>query len=378
MIHLLPIALALSAAPTLQTLRCDGVCTPTPSGMDIVVPLGDTVQFSWQGLRAHRGPKEGVRLDGQILTLSPVAVGKTNHRLATSSGRDPWELTVEGVPLRRLDLEIRAVGTDPRVLRWKARVVETEINRLLGRSGLSLSFTQGSPIYLDRKEWDLNRNERLDLWRNGTVESPAPEQVKLVGQLLRRGLEFPKVVLLQEKSRVGWSPKEEVRAGDTLLRLADNDPLVWRDRQGTPMRYVLESPRRDRSDTFLVTGYLPGGALRIATSSGGWKWDHPITDLVLRPDLDAPAFGFVDLTQEKAPPVLLIPATDTSSMRHARILAHEVGHLFGLRDTSAGNNLMSALLRMEIADPVLEAEQVRDLARRMTEMGIPTLDRARR
>ncbi|MBK9579036.1 MAG: hypothetical protein IPO40_18360 [Fibrobacteres bacterium] len=354
-----------------EIVRCDGVCTSTKKGMDIVVPAGDTVLLVWQGQRAHRGPEAGIRMDNQSMLISPTSPGSSVHRLTSSSGRDPWEITIEGVPRRHLDLEIRAVGTDPRVLHWKMLAVAKETDRLFRKSGLSIGLTQGQPIYLDRKEWDLNRNERLDLWRNGTIARPAPEQAKLVGQLLRRGLEFPKIVLLQEKSRLGWCPKEDVRAGDTVLHLAANDPLVWRDKNGSPMRYVLESPDRDRADSFQVQGYLPGGALRIRTPVGGWKWDHPTTDLVLRPDLDSPAFGFVDNEQEKAPPILLIPASDTSSLRHARILAHEVGHVLGLEDTAAGNNLMSAVLRVEIADPILGAEQVRDLARRMTEMGIP-------
>ncbi|MBK8802591.1 MAG: hypothetical protein IPN71_11160 [Fibrobacteres bacterium] len=378
MIGILQLVAALAAVSAPEIARCDGVCTLTKNGLEIVVAVGDTVKLQWQGQRAHRGPKDGIELDNHSMLISPTTEGRELHRLTASSGRDPWEFRVEGIPRRHLDLEIRAVGTDPRVLHWKIQAVGREVDRLFRKSGLSIGLVQGLPIYLDRKEWDVNRNERLDLWRNGTIASPAPEQAKLMKQLVRRGLEFPKIVLLQEKSRVGWSLKEEVRANDTVLHLADNEPLVWRDKAGTPMRYVLESPSRDRADTFSVLGYLAGGALRIGTSTGGWKWDHPTNDLVLRPESEAPGFGFVDHVEERAPPVLLIAPTDTSSLRQARILAREVGHALGLQDTSASNNLMSALLRMDVPDPVLETDQVRDLARRMTEIGIPALNKSRR
>lgn len=371
------VQLVLSAAGPLIH-RCDGVCSPSPRGLEILVPIGDTVVLSWNGQRVHRGPADGIQLDGNSIVISPIAAGKTIHRLTNPSGRDPWEFSIEGLPRHHLDIELHAVGTDPNTVPWKLPVLEKEINRFYGPAGLSVRLTQGVTVYLERREWDLNRNFKLDLWRNGTIAQPSPEQVALVKNLLRRGLEFPKFAILQEKSRVGWTPKQDVRAGDTVLRLADDEPLVWRDKAGAPMRYVLESPLRDHSDTFFVKAYLPGGALRISTSSGGWRWDHTTTDLVVRPDMESPAFGFVDHSQELAPPVLLIPPSDTSSIKQARILSHELGHALGLEDTTAGDNLMSALLRPEVANPVLSTEQVRDLSRRMNETKVPLENRSPR
>lgn len=378
MIAFLQIVSIIAAAAGPQISRCDGVCTPTLRAMEVVVPLGDTVVLSWNGQRVHRGPADGIQLVGNSIVISPVAVGLSTHRLTNPSGRDPWEVSVQGLPRHHLDIELHAVGTDPNTLTWKLPVLEREINRFYGPAGLSVRLTQGVTVYLERREWDLNRNFKLDLWRNGTIAQPSPEQVALVKNLLRRGVEFPKFAILQEKSRVGWTPKQDVRAGDTVLHLADDEPLVWRDKAGTPMRYVLESPLRDHSDTFFVQAYLPGGALRISTSSGGWRWDHATTDLVVRPDMEAPAFGFVDHSQELAPPVLLIAPNDTSSLKQARILSHELGHALGLEDTTAGDNLMSALLRTEVSNPVLSTEQVRDLSRRMTETKVPLENKLRR
>ena len=53
------------------------------------------------------------------------------------------------------------------------------------------------------------------------------------------------------------------------------------------------------------------------------------------------------------------------ALRCARVLAHELGHALGLSDVPSQDNLMSAVLHMDVETPVVTAEQAALMFRRL-------------
>jgi hypothetical protein len=178
---------------------------------------------------------------------------------------------------------------------------------------------------------------------------------------------FPLIALFQDSVRLGWPVVGPVHAGDTLLRLESFSMLPWRDRSGRVVRYSLDGPRGQRRDPFTVEGYASGGfRIRASGPRGGWRRDHPGTDLVVRPNAGFPAFGSTDGQDPSSASIVFLEAGAMGdALRCARVLAHELGHAMGLSDTSAPDNLMSAVMRMDVECPNLSPEQIRTMSRRL-------------
>ena len=268
---------------------------------------------------------------------------------------------------RVLSVLVRPVGRAPRSPRWSLPEVESEMKRLFRPAGIELRLAVGRPLVVEPALWDLDRNGRLDLWRGSPRASTEETALR---QLLRdSGMVFPQVALFQDSLRLGWPVKGPERAGDTLLQLASSTLLPWRDRSGRTVRYSLEGPRGERRDPFTISDY-PADGFRIRASGphGGWRHDHPSGDLVLRPGVGVPAFGSTDGQDPTSASIVFLEAGAMGdALRCARVLAHELGHAMGLADTSAPDNLMSAVMHMDVETPSLSPEQIRAISRRLSE-----------
>ena len=299
---------------------------------------------------------------------------------------------------RVLSVLVRPVGKAPRSPRWSLPDVEAEMKRLFRPAGIDLGLAVGRPLVVEPALWDLDRNGRLDLWRGSLRVSPEESALR---QVLRdSGMVFPQVALFQDSLRLGWPVQGPVRtgdtllqlasstllpwrdrsgrtvryslegplhAGDTILRLASSTLLPWRDRSGRVSRYSLEGPRGERRDPFTIADY-PAEGFRIRASGprGGWRHDHPSGDLVLRPGVGVPAFGSTDGRDPTSASIVFLEAGAMGdALRCARVLAHELGHAMGLSDTSAPDNLMSAVMHMDVETPTLTREQAAAMVRRL-------------
>jgi len=266
---------------------------------------------------------------------------------------------------RALSVLVRPVGRAPRSPRWSLPDVEAEMKRLFRPAGIDFHLAVGRPLVLEPALWDLDRNGRLDLWR-GSLQA-SPEETVLRELLRDSGMVFPQVALFQDSLRLGWPVKGPVRTGDTLLQLASSTLLPWRDRSGRTVRYALEGPRGERRDPFTIADY-PAEGFRIRASGprGGWRHDHPSGDLVLRPGVGVPAFGSTDGQDPTSASLVFLEAGAMGdALRCARVLAHELGHAMGLADTSAPDNLMSAVMHMDVETPTFAPDQIRAIARRL-------------
>jgi len=266
---------------------------------------------------------------------------------------------------RMLSLLVRPVGMAPRSPRWSLPDVEAELQRLYRPAGIDLRLAAGRPLAIRSSLWDLDGNGRLDLWR-GALEA-SPEESALRQVLRDSGMVFPQVALFQDSLQLGWPVQGPVRAGDTLLQLASSTLLPWRDRSGRTVRYSLEGPRGERRDPFTIADY-PAEGFRIRASGprGGWRHDHPSGDLVLRPGVGVPAFGSTDGQDPTSASLVFLEAGAMGdALRCARVLAHELGHAMGLSDTSAPDNLMSAVMHMDVETPTLTREQAAAMVRRL-------------
>jgi hypothetical protein len=239
------------------------------------------------------------------------------------------------------------------------------MKRLFRPAGIDLGLAVGRPLVVQPALWDLDRNGRLDLWRGSLRASPEESALR---QVLRdSGMVFPQVALFQDSLRLGWPVQGPVRTGDTLLQLASSAVLPWRDRSGRTIRYSLEGPRGERRDPFAIADY-PAAGFRIRASGprGGWRHDHPSGDLVLRPGVGVPAFGSTDGQDPSSASLVFLEAGAMGdALRCARVLAHELGHAMGLPDTSAPDNLMSAVMHMDVETPTLTREQAAAMVRRL-------------
>ena len=266
---------------------------------------------------------------------------------------------------RVLSVLVRPVGKAPRSPRWSLPDVEAEMKRLFRPAGIDLGLAVGRPLVVEPALWDLDRNGRLDLWRGSLRVSPEESALR---QVLRdSGMVFPQVALFQDSLRLGWPVQGPVRTGDTLLQLASSTLLPWRDRSGRTVRYSLEGPRGERRDPFTIADY-PAEGFRIRASGprGGWRHDHPSGDLVLRPGVGVPAFGSTDGQDPTSASLVFLEAGAMGdALRCARVIAHELGHAMGLSDTSAPDNLMSAVMHMDVETPTLTREQAAAMVRRL-------------
>lgn len=270
-------------------------------------------------------------------------------------------------PRRELVAVVRAVGADPRGPAWSLPEVQAEAARLLRPAGIDLRLRVDAPLELDRGAWDLDGNRRLDLWMDEGPLQASPEETALRHRLRDLGMVFPQIALFQDSVRLGWPIRSPVRAGDTLLRLASSSPLPWRDRSGRTVRYALEGPRGERGEAFSISDYLPAG-LRVQADGvrGGWKRDHPASDLVVRPHGGVPPFGSTDRQDPSAPSIVFLePGAMGDALRCARVVVHELCHALGLSDVAAQDNLMSAVLHMDVETPSLTPEQAAIMVRRL-------------
>jgi hypothetical protein len=239
------------------------------------------------------------------------------------------------------------------------------MKRLFRPAGIELRLVAGRPLVVDRARWDLDDNGRLDLWRGTRRTSPQESALRKV--LRDSGMVFPQIALFQDSVRLGWPVEGPVHAGDTLLRLESFSMLPWRDRSGRVVRYSLDGPRGQRRDPFTVEGYASGGfRIRASGPRGGWRRDHPATDLVVRPNAGFPPFGSTDGQDPTSASVVFLEAGAMGdALRCARVIAHELGHAMGLSDTSAPDNLMSAVMHMDVETPTLAPGQAAAMVRRL-------------
>ena len=291
-----------------------------------------------------------------LLALAICLAGATHPPTAGDSLHGPEKV---------LSLLVRPVGKIPRSPRWSLPDVESELQRLFRPAGIEPRLVAGRPLAIRSSSWDLDGNGRLDLWRGARQASPEESALREV--LRDSGMVFPQFALFQDSLRLGWPVEGPLHAGDTILRLASSTLLPWRDRSGRVSRYSLEGPRGERRDPFTIADY-PAEGFRIRASGprGGWRHDHPSGDLVLRPGVGVPAFGSTDGRDPTSASIVFLEAGAMGdALRCARVLAHELGHAMGLSDTSAPDNLMSAVMHMDVETPTLTPEQIRAIARRL-------------
>lgn len=332
----------------------------------VAVPEGASAKVPLRGwFMAWKSVPSGVRLERNRLDVAPGEVGRRDIELRSFGWFRRHVVRLEVVPRRSLPLRLHPVGTSP--VEWRdaagLAAFETELTALFRGTGIRPSLAMGSSLALPPSPsfWDPDGDGHLDLVRNAGTRG-APELDSLDDWIARRKLSFPDVVLFQSPVRVGWSLARPLRRGDSLLELADQATLPWRDAKGSPVRYVVRSKKGTNPDTFVVEGY-ESDSMRIRTTGRGGRWsrDHaPETELVWRPDHDIPAFGMSSLARIDAPPILILPDAKRleDPRRAARVLAREIGHRLGLADVDAPQNPMSAILRLDIRNPTWRPDQV--------------------
>ena len=333
----------------------------------LVLPEGDTasVEFLDRFVRLE-SPAPGVKMDGARLRIGPARPGRRDLGIGSFVGRRSHLVRIEVVASRSLDLLLQPVGVRPTSWTDSATLamLNLEIARLFLGTGIHPRLWLASPVRIPPSPafWDPEGDGHLDLMRNDDSLRPSPALDSLVRWLEARNLVFPRVVLFQAPVRVGWALETAVKAGDSLLLLANQTTLPWRDRRGSVIHYLLASPTGCRLDTFEVMGYV-GNTQKIRTTGNGGKWRHPHdprTDIVLRPDLDSPAFGLSPSWHLGAAPLILLPDARklADALQAARVIAHEICHTLGLHHHDNSSNLMSPVLRMDIPNPVLTPQQV--------------------
>jgi hypothetical protein len=356
--------LVVLAAAVPRFSRCDGACEIRGDTLRAAVAVGDTVRIEAADRRDRAQRRDGMESAPGWVLLVPTQPGRRTARLGSD-----WTIVWDAVPRRDLFVPIRAAGRSPRAIAWDQDQVERESARLLRPSGIVLKLRLVDPVRLSL-EWDLDGNGKLDLWRNDEAGNSSPEEIALLRLLAERGVGFPEMVLFQDPIRIGWAVEGAPRAGDTLLRLRSSATLPWRDKSGRTVQYALEGADGERAETFSVGAY-PVGGIRIQAGGvrGGLVRDHPSSDLVVRPDMPHPAFGFTE-TALSSPSLLFLETQGLGDpYRCARVLVRELGHALGLSDTPSPGNLMSAILHLETETPTLTPDQVVALSRRLDSVG---------
>lgn len=331
----------------------------------VVVSEGDSAKVPLhRWLLAWKSVPAGVRVERVRLDIAPGPVGRRDVELRSLPWLRRHVVRIDAVPHRSLPVRLRPVGTAPVEWRDSASLaaLRAELAELFRGTGIHPALAMGSPLALPPSPsfWDPDGDGHLDLVRNAGTPG-TPELDSLDGWIAGRKSSFPDMLLLQSPVRVGWSLGGPLRRGDSLLELANQATLPWRDAKGLPVRYVVRSKKGANPDTFVVEGY-EGDSMRIRTTGRGGRWsrDHaPETELVWRPDHDIPAFGMSPRRAEAAPILVLPDAKRLEDPRRAaRVIAREIGHRLGLADVDAAQNPMSALLRLDIRDPTWQPDQV--------------------
>ena len=344
--------------PAIVSHRDDTTFVVVPEGTSAKVPLGRWFA-AWKSLPV------GVRVVRNKMDIAPSPVGRRDLELRSYPWFDRHVVRIDVVPHRSLPLRLRPVGTSPVEWRDSATLgaLETELVELFRGTGIHPTLAMGNPLTLPPSPsfWDPDGDGHLDLVRNAGSEG-APELDSLDDWIAGRKLSFPDIILLQSPVRVGWSLGCTLHRGDSLLELANQATLPWRDAKGIPVRYVVRSKKGANPDTFVVEGY-ESDSMRIRTTGRGGRWsrDHaPETELVWRPDHDIPAFGISSSRLSDAAPILVLPDAKRleDPRRAARVLAREIGHRLGLDDVDAPQNPMSGILRLDIRNPTWLPEQV--------------------
>ncbi|MEK7395290.1 MAG: matrixin family metalloprotease [Fibrobacterota bacterium] len=351
-------------------IRCDANDT-----IQIAFPVGDSATLAFDdGFRRLDARAKGARLEGRRLRVGSIGAGRRHLVLRNFLGFRSLVVRVDELPPKRLDLVLRPTGTRPEV--WTDSVsraaLAREMNRLLLGSGLEVRIQEESSIKLPPSPafWDPEGDGHFDLLRNDDSLRPAPALDSLVGWLERHSVTFPNIIVFQSPVRVGWGLDSKVSAGDSTLVLANETTFPWRNSKLGIIRYVLQTPAGGSCDTFQVVGY-DGNTMRIQTTSPDGKWQHAHSkdaDIVLRPDLDSPAFGLSPSWRRGAAPMIIVPDAKRldNSCQSARVILHEVCHTLGLHHRDEKQNVMSPVLRMDVETPVLLPDQAKTLHDRLT------------
>ena len=360
------LALALFATGEFRVPRCDGAWQRRGDTVEIVAAAGGEVDLEWPGPVVLRSGSPFHAASADRFEFRPDTAGSGLLRIKVPSGSPNW-IRWTAVQPRDLEVRTRTAGSSPGPVGWDQVLVESEIVRLLKPTGLRIRLREEAPVRIVPSAWDLDGNSKLDLWRDESPDQASPEEAALHAALRQKGLGFPSLILFQDPLRLGWPLQAPVRTGDSLLRLNSSRALPWRDASGRTERYALEGAKGDRSDPFTVVDY-PAGSIRIRAQGhrGGWKHDHPASDVVVRLGTGVPAFGSTDRKDSTPSPLIFLePGATGDPIRCARVLAHELGHTLGLVDVAAPANLMSALMHMEVETPDLLPSQVLELRSRL-------------
>lgn len=360
------LALGMLAAGEFRVPRCDGAWQRRGDTVEIVAPLGGEVDLEWPGPVGVRSGKPFRALSADRIGFRPDSARSGVLRIKAPSG-SPTVILWRALPVRDLEVRTRTAGTVPGPVGWDQALVESELRRLLQPAGLRIRLKEDAPVRILPAAWDLDGNSKLDLWMDESPDQASPEEAALHAALRQSRLVFPTLILFQDPLRLGWPLRAAVRMGDSLLKLGSSRALAWRDASGRTERYAVEGPRGDQSDPFTVLGY-PADAIRVRAHGprGGWKHDHPASDVVVRLGTGVPAFGSTDRSDSTPSPLIFLePGATGDPIRCARVLAHELGHALGLSDVAAPGNLMSALMRMEVETPELQPFQVLQLGSRL-------------
>jgi len=342
--------------------------------LQIAFPAGDSATLEFKdGFRRLDARGNGARLTGRRLFVGSIGPGRRHLVLRNFLGFRSLVVRVDELPRRQLELVLRPVGIRPEI--WTDSVsraaLAKEMNRLLLGTGIEIRITEGPSLKLPPSPafWDPEGDGHLDLLRNDDSLRPAPALDSLVGWLGRRSVVFPNVVVFQSPVRVGWGLDSKVSPGDSTLVLANETTFPWRNGKMGIIRYVLQTPAGSSGDTFQVVGY-DGNTMKIQTTSpdGKWQYTHSRdTDIVLRPDLDSPAFGLSPSWRHGAAPLIIVPDAHRldNFCQSARVILHEVCHTLGLGHRDEKHNIMSPVLRMDVETPVLLPDQATTLHDRL-------------
>lgn len=350
----------LSGAPDsfVVSHRGDTTFVVVPEGASAKIPLR-----RW--FVAWKSVPSGVRLERNRLDVAPGHVGRRDIELRSMLWMRKHVVRLDVVPRRSVPVRLRPVGADPVEWRDSAALakLESELIELFHGTGIQPTLAMGNPLSLPPSPsfWDPDGDGNLDLIRNAGDQG-TPELDSLEDWIASQKLSFPDVLLFQSAVRVGWSLAGPLRQGDSLLELANKSTLPWRDAKGVPVRYVVGSKKGVNPDTFVVEGY-DSDSMRIRTTRPGGRWSRghaPEKELVWRIDHDVPAFGMSSIRYADAAPILILPDAKrlADPRRAARVIAREIGHRLGLPDVDAPQNPMSAILRLDIRNPIWLPEQV--------------------
>ncbi len=346
------------------------ICSFEGDTTRIVIPVDDSATLEFvDGFRRLASPVPGTRLDGNRLKMAWSVPGRHDLPFRSFVGKTAHLARIEVVEKQTLELLLRPIGDRPMIRLDSSRLtlVEKELSRLFSGSGIQPKLSRAEPIRLPSSPsfWDPEGAGFLDLYRNDDPLKPTPALDSLVRWMTVRKLAFPNIVLFVAPVRVGWSLQEPITLGDSLLRLSNESTFPWRDARGATIRYTVGTPKGERLDTFQVVGYNGNTmGIRTTTKDGKWRSSHfPKSDLVLRPDQTSPAFGLSPSWCKGVAPIIVLPdGRKLEDVKQAaRVIAREICHTAGVQPVDEKTNLMSSILRMDVATPTLTPEQVLQL-----------------